>query len=413
MLLDRWFRPWIPPAVRRNAAIDFLAAVLFGAFGGLTTPFIPVMGRRLGASALEVSLLVAAPAVVLLLSLWWVRLLPGANPVRLVVWPQAAGRAMFFFMPLIHVPRTYVAFIVAYHAVASVGMLGYAQVMRSVYPDEVRARIMALVRVGMALAWIAGSLAGGQLMERVAFQWVFAAAGAFGVASALVFRGVRMGVPEPPPSRPGLARTLSVLREHPAFRRFLLAFFVFGFGAWLMGPAVPILLVDVLHASSFQVGLLGAITSAMWLLAYYYWGRMIDRRTASGALGTIFLIGALSPVIYAAATNAWLVQFAGITEGLTSAGIDLGWLTAILQYAPAGEVRLYLAIYNTLVGVRAATAPFLAGLVIPLIGVKWMFAAAALLMLAGARLLRPSAGAVIPSDVPADRRETPPGTRRR
>jgi MFS family permease len=387
-VFDRWFRPWIPPAVRRNAAVDFVAAVLFGAFGGLTTPFIPVMGRRLGASALEVSLLVAAPAIVLLLSLWWVRLLPGANPVRQVVWPHAIGRAMFFLMPLIRTPAFYVAFIVAYHAIASVGMLAYAQVMRSVYPDEVRGRIMALVRVGMAVAWIAGSLAGGQIMEHVAFQWVFAAAGVFGVASALVFRAVRMGAVEPPLVRPGISRTMEVLRENPAFRRFLLAFFVFGFGAWLMSPAVPILLVDLLHATNFQVGLLGAITSGTWLLAYYYWGRMIDRRTAAGTLGTIFLIGGISPILYAVSPNAWVVQGAGVTEGLTSAGIDLGWLTAILQYAPAGEVRHYLAIYNTLVGLRAATAPFLAGLLIPLISVRWIFAASCLLILAGAWLVR-------------------------
>ena len=155
-----------------------------------------------------------------------------------------------------------------------------------------------------------------------------------------------------------------------------------------MGPAVPILLVDVLRASSFQVGLLGAITSGMWLLAYYYWGRMIDRKTAVGALGTIFLIGAISPVIYGLASNAWVVQLAGITEGLVSAGIDLGWLTAVLQYAPAAELRHYLAIFNTLVGLRAATAPFLAGLLIPLIGVRWIFAAACVLILAGAWLLR-------------------------
>lgn len=389
-LVDRWFRPWIPAAARRNAAVDLLSAVLFGAFGGLTTPFIPVMGRRLGASELAVSLLVAAPAIVLLLSLWWARLLQSVHPVRLVVWPQAFGRALFLMMPLIHRPMTYVAFVVAYHAVSSVGTLGYAQVMRSVYPDDVRGRIMALVRVGMAVSWIAGSLAGGQIMDRIAFQWVFGAAGLFGVASAVVFRAIRMGAVEPPSAPPSLRRTVDVLREHPEFRRLLMAFFVFGFGAWLTGPAVPILLVDVLRASSFQVGLLGAITSGTWLVAYYYWGRMIDRRTAVGTLGTIFLIGAVSPLIYGLSPNAWVVQGAGITEGLVSAGIDLGWLTAVLQYAPAAELRHYLAIFNTLVGLRAATAPFLAGLLIPLIGVRWIFAAAGVLILAGAWLLRRS-----------------------
>lgn len=377
----------IPPEIRANVRIDFLAAMLYGAFGGLTTPFIPVMGRRLGASSLEVSLLVAAPALVLLLSIWVANLIRSVHPVRLVTWSAFLGRMLFLSLPAVHSPKLYIAVIVLFNAIASIGPLGYAQVIRTIYPEDVRGRIMALVRVGMAGAWVVGSLVGGRLMQLVPFQWVFAGAGVLGMASAVAFSRMRMpgSIDETEPI--DIVTAWHVLRSGHAFGQFLVGISVFGFGVWLIGPAIPILLVDALHATSFQVGLLGAATSGMWLLSYYSWGKMIDRETAPGALKSVFLIGALTPVIYLVAPNAWVVQLAGITDGLTSAGVDLGWLMAVLQYAPMGQVRHYVAIFNTLVGIRGSTAPFLAGLLIPSIGVRPIFAIGAALMVVGAWIM--------------------------
>lgn len=178
------------------------------------------------------------------------------------------------------------------------------------------------------------------------------------------------------------------LRDDRAYRGFLAGFFAFGFGAWLMAPAIPILLVDVLRATNFQVGLLGAVTSGTAVLAYYQWGKLIDRRTAPGALIIAFLTGTLTPLIYLIAVSPWIVLPAGVTDGFTSAGVDLGWLTAVLQYAPAGLASHYVAIYNTLVGIRGSTAPFLTGLLIPRIGVRAVFGIAAAFTLGGVWMMR-------------------------
>src|SRR5439155_1156207 len=106
--LRRWLRVPMPPRTRANAQVDFLAAILYGAFGGLTLSFILVMGRRLGATPLQVSLLVAAPAIVFLLSFWIVNAVRPVHPVRLVMWPGLLGRLLFLFMPLIKTPAPYV-----------------------------------------------------------------------------------------------------------------------------------------------------------------------------------------------------------------------------------------------------------------------------------------------------------------
>lgn len=394
----------VPKSARASAKIDLIAAILYGLFGGLTTPFIPVIGRRMGASTLQVSLLVAAPALVLLLSLWWANLVRRSHPVRLMVWGATVGRCLFLLMPWVRNPFTYVSVVLGYHAVTSIGQLGYAQVMRAVYPAEARGRIMALVRIGMALAWVVGSLLGGPLMDAFAFHWVFAGAAVIGAASALVFARLNAPAVEDEEGRITLRGTVSVLRENRSFVRLLTGFFIFGFGGWMLTAAVPILLVDELRASTFQVGLLGAVTSGMWLVAYYGWGRMIDRRGSAGALRTIFLLGTLTPVIFLLARNAWMALPAGITDGSTSAGVDLGWLTAILQYAPAGAVRHYVAIFNTLVGIRGSVAPLLASALIPSIGPRGIFVISAVLMLIGAWVMhaaasqRPDARRALPEE---------------
>jgi len=382
-------RPWIPVPARRNARIDIIAAAFFGLFGGLTSPFIPFMARdRLQASPLEVSLVVASQGIVLLLSLWFARFVRTRHPVRLVAIPSFIARALLLLMPAVRTPEAYVAVVLGHYAIGSISTLGYAQVMRAVYPPDVRGRIMAVVRVGMAVMWIAGSLIGGRVMQSVPFQWVFAVGGLFGMTSSVIFSRMRLPEDVPMEEPIDLSRTREILREDRPFRLFLTGLLVYGFGVWFISPAIPILLVDVLHATSFQAGLLSAVSSATWLFSYYYWGRMIDRRSAAGAMSLILFIGAITPTIYFISTNAWVVQLAGVTEGLTSAGFDLGWLTAILEYAPPGQIRHYVAIYNTAVGVRGATAPFLAGAILPAVGVRAVFAIGIGLTLTGALILR-------------------------
>ncbi len=384
--VDRWLGPRHGP-VRTNARVDFLAGVLFGIFGGLTMPFIPVMARRLGAAPLEVSLVVAAQAIVMLLSLLWVNLAQRAHPVRLVVWMTAVGRALFLVMPLVRTPGAFVAVVFLHHAFTSVAALGYGQVMRVVYPDDARGRIMGLVRVGMAASWIVASLVGGRVMQALPFQTVFAVAAVFGLAGSLLFLRMRVDGSQESGERMALLGTWRTLKEDRQFRQFLGAIFVFGFGAWLMGPAIPIMLVDELHATNFQVGLLGAVTSAFWIVAYFQVGRLIDQRTAPGVLALTFLIGSLTPLIYLLAVNPWMVLLSGVTDGLTSAGVDLGWLAALLQYAPQGRVPHYVAIFNTLVGVRGTAAPLLSGVLISSIGVRPIFGIAAVCILMGAWLM--------------------------
>jgi hypothetical protein len=120
---------WVPPAIRPSVKADLTAAILFGVFAGLTIPFVPVMGRRLGASPLEVSLLVAAPSIGLLGSLWWAKAIHRTPSLQMIMRTQVAGRGLLLLLPLVHAPEPYVGLILLHHAVSSIGSLAYAQVI--------------------------------------------------------------------------------------------------------------------------------------------------------------------------------------------------------------------------------------------------------------------------------------------
>ena len=54
-------------------------------------------------------------------------------------------------------------------------------------------------------------------------------------------------------------------------------------------PATPVLLVDVLNASTAHVGLLAAIGGAAGLVGNCCWGRLVDRRPSLRVLRAIAL----------------------------------------------------------------------------------------------------------------------------
>src|SRR5439155_18044 len=63
----------------------------------------------------------------------------------------------------------------------------------------------------------------------------------------------------------GLREAWAAVRDDDVFRRLLVASFLFGTGCWIQTPAHPLLLVDVLHVSTAQVGVFAAAAAAATL----------------------------------------------------------------------------------------------------------------------------------------------------
>ena len=347
------------------------------------------MARRLGADTFLISLLMAAQFAGNLLVFLAAHYLQNKRKMPYMVWAWTIARSMFLLTLFVTTPLPFVLLLIVFWIIVSLPVPGYTEVMRGIYPDEYRGRAMAYVRVAMTAAVVVVTPLAGQLLDVVGYQLVFPIAGLFGIASGLLFGRIRFDEQLPVVRQP-ISAIWRVLREDSRFRAFSAAFTVFGFGNLMTMPLLPIFLVDELKLSYGEVGLLGLVNSVFWMLGYFVWGRTIDRRGSSWTLKVNFLLTAGVPFGFALATDMKLVAIAYVFAGITTAGIDIGWLNAMISLAPKDRVGVYTALHSFLIGIRGLIAPFAGAalMAVPAIGIRGALAISGILLIVGWLMLR-------------------------
>jgi MFS family permease len=393
--------PWreFSPAARRAIRIDVSVTLLFAVCSGLTAPFTGLILRReLGASPFQLAVLGSANAACLLLSLALARIVDSRRPLPWVVWPTFLARGLFLLVPFVETPWPFVGMLVAATLLGTLVTPAQTALVALVYPPAERGRALGSVRtcgaaVGIALAGVAG-----QILGWLSWRWAFPAAALIGMAASL--RQRHLPVPdtrgEAADDRPRLADAWRALRDDGGYRRLLVSAFVFGSGVWLMQPATPILLADVVKATTTQVGLLAGAGALAALGGNVLWGRLVDKRRSVRALRAVYLVGMLAPATYAfCASMPWLVVGAAAAESLMATGLDLVWMLAVIEFAGPGRTAQYAAIASTLAGIRGVVAPLCGALLIEALGLQTLYIVAAALMGGGAILMGRQARAAV------------------
>jgi MFS family permease len=256
------------PEIRRALKIDISATLLFTVFAGLTGPFLSLILRReLGATPLQLAVMSSAGGGCLLLSLVWARALHRRPPLPYLVWPAFVARGVFLLVPFVSSAWSFVGLVVARDFFSAAVAPAHAEVVERVYPRAQRGRALGLIRMAGAVLGVGLALAAGQLFDRIGYRWIFVAAALLGMAACLRLRRLvvpahdRGGVEAPA----GIRGAWQTVRDDHAFRRLLVASFLFGFGCWIQTPAQPLLLVDVLQVSASQVGVCAAVAAVATL----------------------------------------------------------------------------------------------------------------------------------------------------
>lgn len=377
-----------PRSVRKAVGIEVRATLLFTAFNSLTGPFTGLILRRdLGATPFQLSLAASAGAAWMLLSLAWARLMARRSPLPYFVWPTFLARALFLFIPFVFAPWPFLVILLGAGLLGSVAGPAQAAVIRAVYPREHRGQALGAVRMWGALAGVVITVTGGTLLAQLGFRAVFPVAALLGMIGALYLR--RLPVPPPVPAD---AADLAVPapsnpEEDGRFRGLLIGSFVFGMGIWIQAPANPLMLADVLHATTRQVGLFAAVATLTGLIGNGYWGWRVSHKPIPSLLRVVYLLGALVPCIYALAWTPWLLLGVGVVEGLMLTGLDLVWMMAIIDAGGPERTTHYAALSMTLTGLRGIIGPLLGGLIITYVGVRAVYVVAIVLMLSAVLML--------------------------
>lgn len=333
------------------------------------------------ATGFEIGVASAAPAVGYLFAILWARQMEGRSKLPFVTVTWVLSRGLFLLTPLI-VPNTshtinYISLICLAPILFSVSTPAYTAIMKDIYPDQLRGRLMSYVRVGMATSMLLSARVMGILQEHrgLDFRWMFFIGGVFGVGTALAFSRLRLppvlNSGDLPPFRHFLRDTFSILYSNVGYRWFCVSVFLAGFGNLLQMPAQYAIQVDRFHISPTQIATMQNIAGLLSLGSLFFWGWYMDR---FGSLPTVLAavsINCIAPLVYAFAPSLFWLYLAAASMGISQSGIDLGYLNTTLMFAEPGRAAQYQAVHSTLFGLRGTIAPLLTFAIIGLLHRNW------------------------------------------
>jgi len=384
---------FIPPQVKDAFEKDLRASILAGMFLAFTSPFISVIARKqLNANPFQLSFISAASGIGQFLTFYWGCLVrTRKDKVRMVTIPGAIARGIFLFMPIVYSINSFLLVILIYQIVSFISTPAYAEVIKLIYPDPLRGSLMGIVKMITNLVVIIATPIAGQFVSKLGFRWTFFIGSLFGILSSIVFSRMSLkGIAKEPDHNLHIKEALTIPFRDKVFGVYLAIFFLYGIGNWLSNPIYPIVLVDKLQATSFQVGLLSTFTSISASFSYALWGRYIDKNGPLHSLFVSFFIAIGVPLGYLLATTSSIFLFvclSAIISGIVNAGVDLGVMGTILQLSPKDTIPNYMSLHSTLVGIRGIIGPFLGAFLYRFINASGVFSINIILILIGGFLM--------------------------
>ena len=356
--------------VRANFRWELTAAVFGGIATGVVGNYLFVVARRLGASPLLLSVIMAGSFLGILLSIAAPYLLEAAQPARRVAVLLAAAQLVWLGAPFVDTPAVFVALTLAYFVLLGLPGPIHARIIQGAYPRRVRGRLMAGVRIIATLAALVTAPVAGLILDAVGHGTPFAVAGVIGAVGALAFARLRVLRPHVA-GRPPPWRLVQAALRNRSFRNFAIAYNVHGVGGLLMFLVIPIVLVDDFDAPFSTVGVLTLAQGLASVVGFSLWGRLSDRYSGpvvSVSSTSLSIVSGAILIVAIVTGSVWLLAAAFLMRGLQIAGYDIGWLTSVTAMARPEETSALTTTFLVAVGIRGLIVPFIGTVLIEAIG---------------------------------------------
>ena len=380
--LRRLLGHFVPEFVWYNWRIDTITGIAAGIYQGCIWTFALQIARgKLHATGTQMGIATAAPAVGYLFSILWARQMEGRGKMPFITVTWMLSRGLFLLTPLLvrgSGSRGMLILLISMAPIIfSISTPAYTSIMKDIYPDELRGRLMSYVRIAMAAAMLLTARLMGWWQEHghLDFRWMFAIGGVFGVYTAYAFTQLRLTesppVSTPPPIGTFLRQTFGILIYNKGFRWFTMSVIITGFGNLVASTYYPIYQVDHFSITPTQIATMQNIGGILSMFSLFFWGWYLDR---FGSLATVLvavLLNCLAPLFYAVGTDISWLYAAATVIAVSGYGVDLGYLNTTLMFAEPGRAAQYQAVHSTFFGLRGTIAPLVAMPLLHLLGGSW------------------------------------------
>lgn len=371
-ILQLWTRGASSRVGRYTQRAHLRSGLLEGAAMGIFVLNEYVAKKTLHATDLQLTLLVMAPTASLLFSAWWSSFLVGREKRSTFIASGVGGRLSLLLVALTVGAGGFTAVLAAATFLVGAIVPAANALLQRNYTVAERGRVSGRVVAGQALVVIAVSLAVGRLYDLFpgAYRATYPVAAIGGFLGCLALAGVRFrrrfGEPREEPLfrrgfagellrslRSPFAGALGILRRDRGFRRYEVAFMIYGLAWQMLQPVIPIFLVEQLEIGYAQVSQArGLVYFAVIAALSPLFGRLLDRTDPLWISRLGFLVLALFPVVLAAARGVGLVYAAFCIFGVGMAAVNLGWTMGPIHFARDRDSAGYMGAHVALVGVR-------------------------------------------------------------
>ncbi|MBM4413569.1 MAG: MFS transporter [Chloroflexi bacterium] len=348
--------------LRHNVWIETIASILFGLFWATTVGFFPVILRNMGANEDQLALYVVFQSFGLILTPISVAIFQRYRIVKIASYIWMFGRGTLLLVPFVGNNVSFFMIIIGIFWICElVPSPGYVRLLERLYPDNVRGRIMSFVRIGMTFAILVMTPVAGWLLDIFDHTVVIPIVAIFGILASVVF--MRLKVDDAPVQRsashaaPALRDILKEISTNRSFMLFLILNTLFGCGTLIGAPLYAVVQVNRLGLSYTEVGYLGLLQSITWLLGFFFWGSLVDKKGPIFVLLISMFCGALMPLGFMLADSFWWLVPAFIAQGLLLGGFDLGFTNTAMNLANRSQLEAYFAAIHLVGGIRGIIVP--------------------------------------------------------
>jgi len=363
------------PTQRRNfryAYADGFGVGLAVSSGAFTSVFL----TRLGATSAQVGLLSAMPGIAgVALSIVAGRLLQSQR--NIVPWfgvlrvLQMLGYAFTGLVPFFVLRERAVPAILCVWALTSIPQtfmgVAFSVVMNRVAGPKGRYLLMSRRWSIIGITQSVMIALTGWLLDRTIFpvnyQVMFIVLSMGGIFAGLMGSRIRLPEVEPPSMQPGvplhrrLQEVIGLVRENPAFLKFLSRRVVYSAAAMLAAPILPLYYVRTVQASDSWIGAFSTVQTAVMLVGYHLWASMSRKRGSRFVLLSSILGISFYPMLVGLTRAEPLLAVIAAWAGVFQSGLNLVFFDELMKTVPPKYAPTFVSINQTVLHLATVAGP--------------------------------------------------------
>lgn len=351
----------IPPNHRRNFTHLYFDIAWFGVVAGSALAFTAVYATRLGATAFQLGLLNAGPAIVsMLATIPAGKLLERSKINKMLVQNALLMRLrflLFALLPLLFIPATQIWAMIALVLLSAIPsaavMVSFNALFSDSVPTKWRAYVSGIRNALYALCYTVTTLGCGMLLNKLpdplGYQIVFAIAFVGGLMTTMHLHFVHpikankvKKKPRPKQKSPGL--DWGILKGR--YGRVILVLFLFRLTHYLVMPLTPLYTVDTIHLTDQELSLGLAIFHIAFFLGSTQLNRLSRRLKQQSIVAIGALLVAVNPLLLALTHNLGIYIIVSLVDGFAWSLASGSVGNYLLEHIPPDKRGDALSWYN-------------------------------------------------------------------